>query len=238
MIQINNKKLADIGFYINLDSRTDRKEHLLKNLECFNIKGVERFSAKTDNSTAGINLVNSTLDIYKDFIKSEADTLLILEDDCQFLEPFNCESEQILADINSLDWDLFWLGCHHRRKPVCVSHNCYRVSSVSYAQSYIIKKPFAKEVVETIENHGYIGGGLPDEILCLLAFSREIAINPNQFDFYNQIQPLDKFKPQFISLCYKYALSTQYDSYSDLWFFETSLNKFISSSHPEKYYEK
>lgn len=235
MITVNGEKLCDIGYYINLDKREDRKQKLLSNLETFNVKGVERYSARTDNSTAGINLVNTTLDIYKLFLKSDAETLLILEDDCQFLEPLNCESKQIISDINSVNWDLFWLGCHHRQSPVYVSNNCYRVSSVSYAQSYIIKKPFAKEVIDTIEEHGYIGGALPDEILCLLAYSRDIAVNPNKFDFYKHQKPLESFQTQFISLCYKYALSTQYNSYSDLWFFETTLNEFICSSHPEKY---
>ena len=35
MVKINGQKLADLGFYINLDKRVDRKEQILKNLENF-----------------------------------------------------------------------------------------------------------------------------------------------------------------------------------------------------------
>lgn len=235
MITLNGEKLSDLGYFINLDKRTDRKQKLLENLDSFNIKGVERCSARTDNSTAGINLINTTIDLYKKFLNSNAETLLILEDDCQFIEPLNCQSKQILSDIYSLEWDLFWLGCFNRQKPIYVSNNCYRVTSVSYAQSYIIKKPFAKAIIENVESHGFLGGGHIDEILCLLAYSKEVADIPNNLDFYSKQNPLEHFSTQFVALCYKYALSTQYCSFSDLWLFDAKLDDFIISSHPEKF---
>ena len=85
MITIDNIKIADLGFYINLDRRTDRKEQLLKNLEEYNITGIERKSAREDNKTAQLNLINSNFDLYKYFLSTDAETLLILEDDCKFL---------------------------------------------------------------------------------------------------------------------------------------------------------
>jgi hypothetical protein len=232
MVQINNKKLADIGFYINLDSRTDRKEQLLKNLQEFNITGVERYSAKQDDPTAGINLINTTLEIYKRFLDSNAETLLILEDDCKFLEPLNKESDKILSDIYSTDWDIFWLGCFNRRKPIFYKNNCYQVSSVSYAQSYIITRKIAEESLQWKTHYGF---GHIDEFLCLYVYSTEIAVDPNGVNFYEKVQPLDSFKTTFKALTYKYALSTQYNSYSDLWGFETCLCEYVQSSHPEKY---
>ena len=67
-IRIDNIKIADLGFYINLDRRTDRKEHLLKNLEEYNITGIERKSAREDNKTAQLNLINSNFDLYKYYL--------------------------------------------------------------------------------------------------------------------------------------------------------------------------
>lgn len=232
MVKINNKKLADIGFYINLDARTDRNDQLLKNLKDFNITGVERYSAKCDDPTASINLINTTLEIYKKFLDSDAETLLILEDDCKFLEPLNIESEKIVDDIYSTDWDLFWLGCFNRRKPIFYKNNCYQVSSVSHAQSYLITRKIAEESLQWKTGYGF---GHIDEFLCLYVYSPEVALDPNATKFYEMNQPLDNFKPVFKALTYKYALSTQYNSYSDLWKFDTTLCEYISSSHPEKY---
>jgi hypothetical protein len=232
MVKINGQKLADLGFYINLDKRVDRKEQILKNLENFNITGVERYSARCEGDSPNINLINSTIDIYKKFLESDAETLLVLEDDCNFLEPLNRDSKTILSNIHSTEWDVFYLGCYNRRPPIFYKNNCYRVSSISYTQSYLIKRKITEEIVRWDTGFGV---GHIDEFLCLFAYSPEIASDPNSFEFYKKEQPLDCFESKYKSLTYKYALSTQYNSYSNLWHKEALLSDYISSSHPEKY---
>jgi hypothetical protein len=64
-------------------------------------------------------------------------------------------------------------------------------------------------------------------------YGEEMAKNPSEF--YKEDHPLEKFKPVYKSLCYKYALSTQYNSHSDLNRMETSLEYWIPNHHPEKY---
>lgn len=78
----------------------------------------------------------------------------------------------------------------------------------------------------------------PDELLCLFAYGYDIAKNPKEFSFYEKDQPLDHFKCEYNCLCYKYSLSTQYNSYSDLWGFVTNLEDWIPIHHPEKYVQK
>ena len=107
MVKIGDVKIADLGFYINLDKRTDRKEHLLKNLEEYNITGVERKSARTDSNTTQLNLVNSNFDLYKHFLNTDAETLLVLEDDCKFLPSIKQNTKEIFDNIYNTDWDLF-----------------------------------------------------------------------------------------------------------------------------------
>ena len=224
-------KIADIGFYINLDRRPDRNEKILANLMEFSINGVIRHKANEDTGTPQVNLLRSTFEIYKKFLNSSAETLLVLEDDCKFLEPLFKDRVQIFQDIHSTDWDLFWLGCVNRRQPIYYKNNCYQTSSTSYAQSYLIKKELCKTLIEKFDNT--YSTHYPDELLCLFMYGEQMAKNPE--NFYKEDQPLNKFPTVFKSLCYKYSFSTQYNSYSDLTRVETNLENWICGHHPEKY---
>jgi hypothetical protein len=232
MVTIKNTKIADMGFYINLDRRTDRNEILLKNLQEFDITGVERFSAHEDTGIPQLNLVNSTFDIYEKFLASGAETLLVLEDDCKFLPVLKEHPEHIFNDIYSCTWDLFWLGCAHRKPPIKYKNNCYQVSSVSYAQSYIITRKMCQDIL-THFKHDWTGLN-PDEMLTLFAYGAAAAKNPNKYSFYQAAQPLEVFNVEYVCLCHTYPLSTQYNSYSDLWGHVTVLEDWIPSNYPNE----
>ena len=235
MISFNGKKIADIGYYINLDKRTDRKEIIEEQLTKFNIQGVERFSAVDSTPTATVNCKRSHFELYQKLVDSEHEILLVLEDDCKFMDFLIEESDQIFDDINNTDWDVFWLGCRNRRNPILYKNNCYVVSSASHAQSYLIKKDFAKHLLETYpvyphDNHNNL---LPDELLTLAVYGKEVTTSPNSFDFYNLDQPLDVLPTVYKGLTYEKSLSTQYSSHSDLWGYVTNWEEYIIRSHPK-----
>jgi hypothetical protein len=73
----------------------------------------------------------------------------------------------------------------------------------------------------------------PDELLCLFAYNYDIAMDPNKFNFYEKEQPLNDFACDYMSLCYETPFTTQYNSYSDLWHFETILAEWIPLHHPK-----
>jgi hypothetical protein len=230
MVTIDDIKIADLGFYINLDKRTDRKEHLLKNLEEYNITGVERKSARVDNKTAQLNLINSNFDLYKYFLSTDAETLLILEDDCKFLPSIKKNTKEIFDNIHNTDWDLFWLGGVNRKPPIPYKNKCYQVSSVSYTQSFMIKRKIAEDILKTFEPNWYNLG--IDEMLCLFAYGIDIAKDPFGNNFYNIDQPLNHFKTEYKCLCYESSFTTQYNSYSDLLHYETDLERWLPLHHP------
>jgi hypothetical protein len=230
MVKINNTKIADLGFYINLDKRTDRNDILQQHLAEFEITGIERFSARSETTSPQLNLVNSTFDIYEKFLETNAETLLILEDDCKFLSEFKEYSENIFNDIYSCDWDLFWLGCVNRRPPLKYKNNCYQVSSVSYTQSYIIKRKMCEDILTYFKNDWSNLGA--DEMLTLFAYGVDLAKDPNKYSFYQSEQPLNDFPVKYLCLCHTFPLSTQYNSYSDLWGHYTNLEEWIPLHHP------
>lgn len=234
MVTLNGEKLADFGVYINLDYRTDRKGSIERELLDFNINGVNRFAGLTDTvaDCGPCNLLNTTFKIYEEFLNTGLESLLVLEDDCKFLEPLNTLSSEILTNIYSTDWDLFWLGCVNRKKPKFIKNKCYQVSSVCYAQSYIIKRNMVKGFLRDVPRNFYIHG--IDELLNLYTYSMDLVKNPflEGFNFYNQDNPLDVYSTNFKALCYELPFSTQYNFYSDNWKYTTNLQNWIPLHHP------
>jgi len=231
MVTINDIKIADLGFYINLDRRTDRKEHLEKNLKEYNITGVERQPARENTSTTQLNLVNTNFDLYKKFLSTDAETLLVLEDDCKFLPSIKQDTKEVFENIHNTEWDLFWVGGINRKPPIFYKNKCYQVSSPSYAQSYIIKRRMAEDMLNYF-NPNWLNLGI-DEMLCLFAYGYDIVKDPFGNNFYNLDQPLEHFKTEYTCLCYEVAFTTQYNSYSDLTETETTIENWLPLHHPK-----
>ena len=236
MVTFNNVKIADVGYYINLDSRGDRKTHIESQFKSFNIKGVERFSAFSSYPSGPLNCKKSHYQLFDLFLKTNHNTMLVLEDDCKFLDFLKNESNVIFDNILNTDWDLFWLGGRNRRSPKEYINNCYLTSSVSGTQSYIITKKFVEYLLTTfpIYPNDNLRNTAIDELLCLSIYGNDVVNNPNKYDFYNLEQPLDNLQTYFKSLCYEKALTTQYLSYSDLWGTVSDLETYMISSHPKK----
>lgn len=233
MVKINDIKIADLGFYINLDRRTDRKKKLTKQLDDFNITGVERYSAFEKSNSNVINCLHSHFNLYKKLIDSDHETMLILEDDCLFLDVLKENQEEIFENINKTEWDIFWLGVQNRKEPKYVKNKIYQVSSPNYAQSYIINKKTCKDIIENypIDLNSSLGiPSTPDEFLCLYQYGREVVYNPKKFNFYQLEQPMDVLEVKIKSYCYETALTTQYSSYSDLWGIVTNYENYIANN--------
>ncbi len=84
------RSIADIKhtYYINLDTRTDRREHVEHQLEIIGIQAPIRFNAirpKTGNGAIGCTM--SHIALLQHAIKHEFDHILIVEDDITFTQP-------------------------------------------------------------------------------------------------------------------------------------------------------
>ena len=233
MVEFNGTKIADLGFYINLDKRTDRKENIESQLSRLKITGVERHSAFSEYDANTLNCKRSHLQLMEKLLDSDFETLLILEDDCLFLDVLDGNSQEIFTDINNTDWDMFWLGCKNRRSPIEYKNNCYQVSSVSYAQSYLIKRDFCKFIIDNFSEINFFGQpATPDELLSLAPYGIDVVLHPDKYDYYNLDQPLDILPTIYKTLCYKFALTTQYPSYSDLWYTDVNYCEYLKQSFP------
>jgi hypothetical protein len=235
---IGDNKLADIGRYINLNKRLDRKKYFKNQLLHAGITGVTRKSANESQHGGVSGLIETTFDLYKEFLETEKDTMVVFEDDCKFLNTFKESSKQICTDILSTEWDIFWLGGHNRKPLRYVSNNCCQVSSINYTQSYIITKKFAKSLVDAfstaekqfVDIFDVHHAGI-DEVLCLYAYSKELVRDALSTGFYDLDQPLDIYNPKHIALCYKEPLTTQVNDKSDISNIETSIEDWLASPY-------
>lgn len=214
-----------------MNDREDRKERLTKQLKELNIQNIDRLSADTSTTTGPINCELSHRKCYQQLIDNNLETLLVLEDDCLFLEPFITNYKNILEDINNTDWDIFYFGARMRRTPLFYKNNCFRTSSTSHAHAYLIKKRLVNFLFAEYPTPNFANCAI-DELLTLLPYGKEVVRDPNKFNFYKLDQPLLELPTnEFISLTYKTCLATQYKSFSSLWRHESDIEAYIASSY-------
>jgi GR25 family glycosyltransferase involved in LPS biosynthesis len=94
---MNLSDLSKKIYVINLVERHDRKQHILKELKKINCENyilfeaingnVELNNSKLKNGMFG--LIKTYLKIYEDWILSDNENIMIIEDDCFFVDDFN-----------------------------------------------------------------------------------------------------------------------------------------------------
>ena len=107
-------------YVINLKERTDRKEHILKQLEKINCEEYNLIEAvdgsKIENTSrikpGAFGLLMTYKKIYSDWENSKKSDILIIEDDCLFVDDFNKKLNRYVDHLPS-DWDMVYFGANH-----------------------------------------------------------------------------------------------------------------------------
>ena len=117
---INLEKYFDKIVCINLDRRPDRYERFKSEMEKFNIKNVQRFSAVDGNTITETNtallkgevgILLSHLNIIKNAKKEGLKNILIMEDDVFFTDEIKNIDDYLQKVPN--DWDFIYFGGNH-----------------------------------------------------------------------------------------------------------------------------
>jgi hypothetical protein len=112
-----------------------------------------------------------------------------------------------------------------------IKNKCYKVQSVSHAQSYLINRKLCQYLIDNFPESGHNGLAI-DELLCLVVYGYDVSMDPNKYGFYQMDNPIDDLATFFNGLCYERALTTQYQSFSDLWQSYSNYEDYITSSYP------
>lgn len=138
------------AFYINLESRTDRKKHIEAQLLNINIKA-ERFNAvKLENGAIGCSM--SHLRCLKIAKENKWDHLLIIEDDAEFSDPelFKCKFDTFLKTHD--DWDVVLLGGNNIPPYKVIDETCVKVTKCQTTTCYMVKGHYFETLINNIKD--------------------------------------------------------------------------------------
>ena len=137
-------------FYINLEKRTDRKEHVEKELEKIGLKA-SRFNAiKMENGAIGCSM--SHLKILQDAYNNKLDHILIVEDDITFLNPelFKTQLNKFF-ELHKNKWDVVLLAGNNMPPYEKIDDTCIKVSRCQTTTGYLVNGHYIKVLITNIK---------------------------------------------------------------------------------------
>ena len=133
--------------YINLLSRTDRKEHVENELKKLGITNPTRFNAiKMENGALGCSISHlKCIELAK---KSNYEYVFICEDDITFLNPtlFTMQLQMFLSKHKS--WDMILVAGNNMVPYEAIDNTCIKVSNCQTTTGYIVRKEYYDKLME------------------------------------------------------------------------------------------
>jgi len=147
-------KIADITniVYINLDTRPDRKQHIVTQLNTIGFKNFKRFRAiRTANGAIGCTM--SHLACLENALKHGLSHLMILEDDTTFLQPdvFRAQFNKFLATHNIATWDVVLIAGNNVVPYTPIDDTCIKVSHCQTTTAYLVKQAYFPTLIDNIK---------------------------------------------------------------------------------------
>ena len=133
--------------YINLTKRVDRKRHIESELQRMGLVG-ERFPAIWA-AQGLLGCMKSHLGVLKNAKLQGWESVLILEDDAQFLVSKE-ELKELMNKITSMDFDVVMLG-YNLKKSQDMNESFLKVLEAQTASAYIVHKSFYNTLIDLYE---------------------------------------------------------------------------------------
>ena len=136
-------------FYINLEHRVDRKEHVETELSKIGINA-NRFNAiKMENGAIGCSM--SHLKLLQEAVKNNWDHIMIVEDDITFLDPdmFKNQINKFFQLHNR--WDVVLLAGNNMPPYENIDETCIKVSRCQTTTGYLVNGHYIKVLVQNIK---------------------------------------------------------------------------------------
>ena len=146
---INN--LSDIrhAFYINLEHRKDRKQHVESELMKIGITGTRFDAIKLKNGAIGCSM--SHLKCLETAKKLGLSHILILEDDIHFLQP-NVFIKQLNYFLsNHILWDVLLISGNNMPPYINIDDSCVKVTQCQTTTGYLVKSHYFDTLIHNIK---------------------------------------------------------------------------------------
>lgn len=137
--------------YINLDTRTDRKMHIEKQLTDLGFPSFQRFNA-IKNYYGAIGCTLSHLKCLEDAYNKDLNHVLICEDDTTFLNGPLLKKQ--LNDFlqKSHSWDVVLLAGNNVVPYNIIDNTCIKVTHCQTTTCYLVNGPYLKTLINNIKN--------------------------------------------------------------------------------------
>jgi glycosyl transferase family 25 len=138
------------AYYINLEHRSDRKEHVEKQLYNIGINA-NRFEAiKMENGAIGCSM--SHLKLLQEAVKNNLDHILIVEDDITFLDPelFKTQFNKFL-ELHKNNWDVILLGGNNMPPYKNIDDTCIQVTRCQTTTGYLVNGHYIKILMKNVK---------------------------------------------------------------------------------------
>lgn len=191
--------MIDKIYYINLDHRVDRKDHIEKMLKDADLLGItERIPAIYNKSIPHAGCVLSHILTLENFIKTDKQYCLILEDDFSAYNINTLKNDINNIFIDNIDFDIIQLSGNHKKLDNCEYSYLKKVIDSQTTSGYIINKKFANTLLNNFK----------ESCSLILKFGR---VHEYCLDIYwKKLQPISKW------YCFSPGIGYQIDSYSDI----------------------
>ena len=138
-------------FYINLEHRTDRKEHVESQLESIGLKGTRFNAIKMENGAIGCSM--SHLKLLQLALKSGLDHILIVEDDILFLDPelFKSQLDKFFNSLLKNSWDVILIAGNNMPPYEKVDDTCVKVSQCQTTTGYLVNGHYIEKLLNNVK---------------------------------------------------------------------------------------
>jgi glycosyl transferase family 25 len=147
------KNIKDIKnvFYINLDTRPDRKSHFETEIQKLQLSVTpNRFNA-IKHASGAVGCSMSHLALLKNAKQQNLDHILIMEDDILFLNPdvFINSMNNFLS--NNIDFDVLLIAGNNMGDYGRIEEFCVKISKCQTTTGYLVKKHYYDKLIDNIE---------------------------------------------------------------------------------------
>jgi autotransporter strand-loop-strand O-heptosyltransferase len=158
-VYYKTKKIADVGYVLNLPTRLDRRIEVSKTLYKNHFTGWDFFDGTKieDLEMKKFGCTLSQLNIFKEFLKTSHQTLLLLEDDVKLLKGVNdVHLDNVFNDWEEIlnTYEVITLGTRFlpRSKIIRMGKHHGKFSELLCAQAFVYHRHVVEHIVDKLEN--------------------------------------------------------------------------------------
>jgi glycosyl transferase family 25 len=138
------------AYYINLERRVDRKEHVVNQFHTLGLNVIRFNAIQMKNGAIGCSM--SHLKLLQTAIFNNFEHILIVEDDIKFLDPelFKTQFNKFIG-VHGNNWDVLLFAGNNMPPYKKIDDTCIQVSSCQTTTGYLVNGHYIKTLMQNVK---------------------------------------------------------------------------------------